>query len=424
MHHGGDLAATVDEREESAAIWLDAGANALPMASLWLAHLDRRGAAWKDTDVHFGADPLGSLARDGRLPRDLMKLSSEMAALARYTAERMPGSSAISVSTQPYHEAGGGAAQELGLAAATLAEYLRWLSESGLEASAAVKQIGLRLSVGPDIFSEMAKVRAMRLLWTAVFGAYGVERPRAAKIHCVGSRRTLTRQEPELNVLRQAEQAFAGICGTADWVSAWGWDRAAGRSSSAARRLARNSLLILREEAAVARTSDPSAGSYLVEVLTRELAGEAWELAQEIEADGGMRAALLSGSVAARLAETAATREAAFEGGGRSITGVSEFALGGTIHPSIEEPARAYQEEAHSRLERHRREYVGEELDEVEFSRHFVVEDLVARSRQGATLAELGLRLGSVEGAESMKPLPRLRDAEPFEAIAPRGEEE
>ena len=424
LHHGGDLANAFDDLGSGPArIWLDSGANALPMAALWIAYLDEPESTWQGTEIHFGADPLGSLARDGRLPRDLMKLSSEMAALARYAAEHMPGSTAISASSQPYHEAGAGAVEELGLLTATLTQYLRWLADSGLEAGAACGQIGLRLAVGPDIFSEMAKVRAMRLLWTAVLGAHRVNEPPAARIHCVGSRRTLTRQEPELNVLRQAEQAFAGICGTADWVSAWGWDRASGRSSSAATRLARNSLLILREEAAAARTVDPAAGSCLVEALTRELSDSAWELAQEIEAAGGMRTALLNGTIAERLARTATARAAAFEGGRRAITGVSDFAVDSGIGPPIEESAAAYQQEAHSRLEHHRRESAGRGLEEVEFSRHFVVEDLVARSRQGATLAELGLRLGSVEGAESMPLLPRLRDAAPYENVR-EGEEE
>ena len=307
-------------------LWVDPGANALPWAALYLASRRRQARDVADHVVHFGADPLGALAGDGKLPRDLMKLSSECAALTRYVAGNMPGSTALTISTAAYQEAGADRVLELAIMVVTLWESLRMLGESGLSADVVAPMASLRFAVGTRIFPEIAKLRAAHLLWRATLGAAGVADPPWAKLHAVGSRRPLTVTEPSLNVLRATEQIFIATCGGADAVSVWGFDSLDdGVSGPLARRLARSTGLVLEHEGRLGRVADPAAGSFYVEALTRRLCEEAWKLAQEIDAEGGMRRALVSGSLAERIEAAAELRAEAFASGEAAITGVTHY---------------------------------------------------------------------------------------------------
>lgn len=420
VHHGSDLALVLrglanDQPGTGCELWLDAGANFLPWAALWLADCQRRGRDPSLSTVHFGADPLAALAGDGALPRDLMKLSSEMAALARFCGGRLAGSSAIGVSTVAYHEAGANPAQELGFMVATWLDYVRRLGDSGLPADEVAPLTSLRIAVGPQVFPEIAKLRAARYLWIAAVRAAGVEDPPAARLHVVGSRRALAARAVELNLLRGCEQALAAFCGEADAVSVWGFDRVLGPSGSRARRLARNTPLILRHEGGLDRVEDPAAGSFLVESLTRRLAQEGWTLAQDIERRGGMSRCLLSGEVGRLVAASSEARSRAFATSRASVTGVTDFVLDQEAEPP---PSRfsvaTAAAEARHRLDRHRASWTVEGED-VSYSRDFVVEELLLRARRGDTLRELGARLGGRQGSESIEVLVCQRDAAPFE---------
>ena len=424
LHHGSDFVEAFGsvslENESGLDLWIDVGANVLPWATLWLAHCERSGVAPGDLRVHFGGDPLAALAADGELPRDLMKLSSEMAALARFAKRDLPGSSVAVISTTPYHDAGAGLVQELGLMVATLLEYLRGFADSGLSGEAASSVISLRFAIGSGVFPEIAKLRAARYLWRAALAACGVEDPPEPRLHAVGSRRTLSRREPGLNLLRATEQAFAAYCGGADAISLWGFDQAGGARGDLGRRLARNTPLILALEGRLDRVEDPAAGSYYVESMTRDLARRGWALAQSLERAGGMRRALLTGRIAEMLARTRAARAAAYATGEAGITGVTDFVLAGAAEPRPDSPgAEDLSAAARHRLEAHRASWAPGEAAETTYSRDFVVEELLARSRRGATLEELGRHLGGAAGAERLEPLEAIRDEALFEAGDP-----
>lgn len=314
---------------------------------------------------------------------------------------------------------------------ATLLEYLRGMADSGLDADSAAALISLRFAVGSRIFPEIAKLRAARCLWRAALGAVGVEGPAAVRLHGVGSRRSLAQREPELNLLRASEQAFVALCGTVDAVSSWGFDHALGTSGPLARRLARNTLLILGHEGRLRRVEDPAAGSFFVEAVTRELAEQGWVVAQEIERGGGMRQALLSGRIREMIASTAARRAKAFEAGEAAMTGVTEYVGGSEFSgedgsaPGQRSPVPGTTvEELRARLEAHRASWEAPGLGDVEYSRDFVVEEVVSRACKGETLHELSRRLGGPEGSEEIEPFALRRDAEPFESVEAVREED
>jgi methylmalonyl-CoA mutase len=276
-------------RLDLAPIVLDAGAEfAASAQTLLRLHPEVSG--------NLGADPIGWLARTGTS-------IGGAAELARQTAEQHPKLRSIMVDALPYHEAGGSDAQELGCALATAVAYLRELTGAGLDVDAAARQLEFRYAATVDQFLTIAKFRAARRLWARVVNVSGGT-DIAQRQHAVTSPAVLTRRDPWVNMLRGTVACFAAGVGGADAVTVLPFDSAIGQPDAFGRRIARNSQSILLEESTVASVADPAGESWYVETLTGDLAHAAWDVFTEIERAGGIRAALDSGMVAGRLAET------------------------------------------------------------------------------------------------------------------------
>ncbi len=356
-------------------LMLDAGGNALPLLKHLLAVAKKRSVAPAALRGTLTCDPLAALASDGSLPYSLDAARAVLVDLVR----NLEGTRllAAAVSTVPYHDAGASSPQELGYALATGVTYLRWLSDAGVSLDDASRRIGFVCSIGGDLFTEMAKLRALRACWAKVVAAGGgSDAAQNTTIHAVTSHRTKTQRDPWVNMLRATTEAFSAMAGGADSLTTTGFDEAIGPSDGFARRIARNVQIVLNEEAHVTQVADPAGGSYYVEALTDQLAREGWKVFQSIEAAGGMQAALLSGVVEKQIAEVAAKRIAAIRKRAVALTGVSEFANLG------EEP---------------------------------VVREPVAGSTMGNAVTQHA-------GAARMKPLPIRRNAEPFEALRTRSD--
>lgn len=275
----------------------------------------------------LGADPLGHEARTG----EVLELAGAVG-LAREAAAHWPGVRALAVDALPYHEAGGSAAEELGLSLATGVAYLRALTGAGsgssaLGVQAALGQLEFRYAATADQFLTIAKFRAARRLWARIAEACGAPEAGAQRQHAVTSPVMMTRRDPWVNMLRTTVACMAAGVGGADSVTVLPFDHELGLPDAFARRISRNTSTILLEESHLARVIDPAGGSYYVEQLTDELAHAAWEFFQEIEKAGGLAATLRSGLVADRLAATWAERSKKLAKRREPITGVSEFPL-------------------------------------------------------------------------------------------------
>jgi methylmalonyl-CoA mutase len=264
-------------------------------------------------------DPLANLARDGTLPGSLEGEFVEMAKRVR----EIP--SAVGISTVVYHDAGAHPIEELGLALATGLEYLRRLEKEGIEPREAAGRIVFRFAVDRDIFVEIAKLRAARLAWSRLLAACGAADAPPMRIHVETSSRSLSRRDPWTNMLRVTTEVFAAICAGADTIIAAPFDQALGVPEELGRRIARNTGRILREESHLGRVIDPAGGSWYVEELTQRLARGGWDEMREIEKEGGMARALLSGEIGRRVAESAEEREARLATRKLPVTGVSEY---------------------------------------------------------------------------------------------------
>ncbi len=288
----------------------------------------QRLAAWREAHpgrpVLLRLDPLARWQATGALPD---ALETTMAAAAG-TARAAAGGTVLECSAVPTHEAGGDAVQELAVLLASGVTWLRVLGEAGLALEDAVPLLRLRVAVGTRQFGEIAKLRAARRLWARLIESCGgAPQQRRVVLAAETSRRVLTRRDPWVNILRGTVGCFAAAVGGADTITVHPFDLLLRRGDAAARRLARNTQLVLREEGRLGHVLDPAGGSWHVESRTDDLCAAAWDLFREIERRGGLPAVLRDGwwqQEVAAVAEQAARRVATRRD---PITGVSEFPL-------------------------------------------------------------------------------------------------
>lgn len=259
--------------------------------------------------------------------------------LARAADARTEDVRAIVVDGADLHNAGATCAQELGLAAAAALDHVRALTAAGLSTAGALNQLTVRLAATDDQFLTLAKMRAWRTVWARVAQRLGAPEAGNAPVHAVMSLATTTQRDPWVNMLRNTVAAFGAGVGGADYVTTLEFDEALpagveGYSRAFARRIARNSQLLLLEESNLSRVVDPGAGSWHVESLTDDLARAAWGVLQDVERTGGFARGVSDETIGALLGEAADRRDAAVSRRARKLTGVNEF-------PNLAEPAIA-----------------------------------------------------------------------------------
>ena len=304
---------------ELAAVGLDAGLDG-PGAANALAVAAKGSPRAK---LMFHMDPISAFATAGGSPRAI----DEHIGLAANTAARhagaYPEASFFLASGAAVHEAGGSAGQELGFAAACVVAYAKAALDAGLSAEQALGRTVLGVCVDAEYFDALAKVRALRLIWASLSKAFEVEAP--ARIEARSSRRMLSARDPWPNLLRLTAAGFAGAVGGADAVVLDGFTRGIGRPDVFARRQARNTQLVLMEEANLGRVDDPAAGSWFLDARTRDLARAGWAEFQRIEGEGGVVAALKASAIQSRVGAARDALQAAFADGRAQRVGVTKF---------------------------------------------------------------------------------------------------
>ncbi len=303
------------------------------VAEALVAVAERRGGMLA-SGSSLGLDPVGEWARAGRIA-DLAHAAG-WAAQAAESGSASPGVRVFAVDAVRYADAGATEVQTLGWATATGVAYLRALAGAGIPVDAAAGLIGFCLPANADQFVTIAALRAARVMWARVVTASGGSQEAARQYqHAVTAIHTYSRRDPWVNLLRGSVAALAAGVAGADAVTVLPFDLVSGTVDSdgtLGRRLARNTQLLLLEESHLARSSDPAGGSFYVESLTEELASGGWRVLQEVEASGGIEAAIDSGVLAAAIDESWWSRLGALRTRSEPLTGVSEF-------PLLDEPA-------------------------------------------------------------------------------------
>ena len=389
----------------STPVALEAGAGFLPAAAMFAA------SGGPAAGSRLGADPLGTLAAYGTLPQGLPQALADMADLAAHTARHWPHVAAVTVDAGAYDTAGASESQTLAAAMATGVAYLRALAGAGMSLDDACGQIVFRLPLGPDQFFAIAKLRAARKLWSRIAEVAGAsEAARAARIDAVTANRNLAERDPYTNLLRTTLACFAAAVGGADSITVAPYDTALGPvSDDFARRIARNTQLLLKEESHLHRVMDPGGGAWFLEDLTSKLAQSSWALFQEIERAGGMADALTGALVASQIDATWAERQKNLARRRDPLTGVSEFPNLAEDLPEVPEPdVAAIRTELVARLS-------DQPISLPDAGQGERTAAAIQAIKEGVSLASLLAALGGT--ATTMQPLPRRRFGEAFEAM-------
>lgn len=414
-------------------LFLHAGAASLPAAALAGASFRARGTDLSRLRGSFGTDPLADALAGSTIPLD--EAYDRLAALTDWLESREPGDyrarSLVAWGVR-WREAGGTAVDELAYALGSAVQALRELEARGIDPRAAATRLLFGLAAGPQPLLEIAKLRAARLLWGRVCEACGFEDPPASMwIHA----RTLSRNQSGVdvhtNALRATNAALSAILGGCDSLTVLPFDGPLGLPAERARRLARNTQLILRDECRLDAVIDAAGGAHAVEALTAEVADEVWERFREIEMGGGLRRLLEAGEPQARVARAAQSQR-------QAVATRREILVGANQYPNPSEPSPVHRRPDHSELHRRRsaeiaayrgardtaavRAALGRleaiQADGVRRSRAERFEAAVETALAGATLGEL---MGTTSaGAPPFPGLAARRLAEDFEELRAR----
>ena len=288
-------------------VHLRVGADALPLAATYLTLARERGVKWENLTGSLAADPLGEWVETGLLSDGLGSLYDSLAEWTGWSEKYAPRLQTIGVDASIWGDAGGTAVHELAFALAAATEYLRALAERGVKPDIAGARMRFQFAVGPQFFTEIAKFRAWRPLWTRVLAAFGANETVGARatVHATTGRWNKTLLDAHVNMLRVTTEALSAVLGGCDSLHVAPFDEVTGVTDDFSRRIARNVHTLLAEEFSFTQTADPAGGSWYVEKLTDELARKAWALFQTIEARGGFAAALREGIPQKLIAEAA-----------------------------------------------------------------------------------------------------------------------
>ncbi|MDF1817589.1 MAG: methylmalonyl-CoA mutase [Immundisolibacteraceae bacterium] len=246
-----------------------------------------------------------------------------------YTAENMPRFNSISISGYHLQEAGANQALELAFTLADGKEYVKTALQAGMDVDSFAPRLSFFFAIGMNFYLEVAKLRAARLLWHRIMKEFEPANPKSLMLrtHCQTSGWSLTEQDPYNNVVRTTIEAMAAVFGGTQSLHTNALDEAIALPTEFSSRIARNTQLVIQEETHITDVIDPWAGSYMMEKLTQEMADNAWEIIEEVDALGGMTKAIDSGMPKLRIEECAAEKQARIDRGDDVIVGVNKYRL-------------------------------------------------------------------------------------------------
>ena len=229
----------------------------------------------------------------------------------------------LTIQAHEYSDAGASITQELAFTSAQLSEYLAKSPKLN------PNNIQISMGVSTHYFFEIAKYRALRILWAQLLKAYNKESV-SLSVRAQSSLRTTTLYDPHTNMLRNTSQCMSAAIGGANTININSFNALHAKEDDFGQRMSRNISLILKEEAHFNKVSDPSAGSYYIEHLTHKLSENAWKLFQEIEAKGGWLENVKTNAIQKMIQENAEQQEKDLQSGAKVL-------LGTNLYPNDEE---------------------------------------------------------------------------------------
>ncbi|WP_396160437.1 methylmalonyl-CoA mutase subunit beta [Flavobacterium sp.] len=256
-------------------------------------------------------DPIGQLCKDGNwfenLNSDIQKLN-EISKNSR--------SSFLNIQAGIYQNSGANMVQQLAYTLAHSNEYFNRISVIN-------QPITIEIAVGTNYFFEIAKLRALRLLFKTLATEYNHNFD--CHIIATPTKRNKTLYDYNVNMLRTTTECMSAILGGANAVSNLAYDAIYHKDNEFGDRISRNQLLILKEESYFDKVNNASDGAYYIESLTDQLAEKALELFKEIEANGGFITQLIEGTIQRKISESAQKEQALFNSGKEILLGTNKY---------------------------------------------------------------------------------------------------
>ena len=408
-------------------LYVYAGANAVPLLALVAAARRAAGEDMAEVRGIVGADPIGALAADGKLPASLDAYYDSLAAAARWATVNAPHLRTVFVRSDVYSNGGANDVQEVASVLATATAYLRALCERGLTIDEAASQIAFAFSMGANFFLQIAKLRAVRPLWAQIVGAFGGSaEAQKMRIHARPALFFKTIYDPYVNMLRNTTEIFSGVVGGIDSFESAPFDEPIRKGDEFSRRIARNVQIMLQEEFGLLQPIDPAGGSWAVETLTRQMKEKIWAEFQRIEKEGGIIAALRAGSLQESVAAVLAARL-------KNADLRRDRIVGNNMYPNMTETLLETRAEDTAALKAQRTADIDAYLSDIDVKHRdealaslrqaHSVDHAVEAALAGATIAELMTAVTEGNGAETVTAIAPHRWSERFEALRQRTEE-
>lgn len=325
-----------------------------------------------------------------------------------YASRHMPKFNSISISGYHMHEAGAPASLELAYTLADGLEYIRTGIKAGINIDDFAPRLSFFWGIGMNFLTEIAKMRAARLLWSVIVKGFHPKNPRsmALRTHCQTSGWSLTQQDPYNNITRTCVEALAAVLGGTQSLHTNSLDEAIALPTDFSARIARNTQLYIEKETGITHIVDPLGGSWYIESLTARMANEAWALMGEVEQLGGMTRAIESGIPKMRIEQAAAAKQARIDAGRDVIVGVNKYRIEEQPDFEIREVSNtAVREEQVQRLKKLKEERNPDEvtgalhaLTKAASGNDNLLEAAIEAARKRATLGEISEAMEKVFG--------------------------
>src|SRR5690606_11702039 len=266
---------------------------------------------------------IGNLARNGNWFTTLNNDFNQFENIVKSTKT-------FSIDASLYHNAGANMVQQLAYALAHANEYLNRIDNNSslrgifTESSNEKAEVIFNMSVGSNHFFEIAKIRALRLLWTTLISEYKFNID--CHIYTSPTKRNKTLYDYNTNMLRTTTECMSAILGGSDTICNLPYDAIYHKSNEFGNRIARNQLLILKHESYFDKVNNPADGAYYIETITNQLAEKALELFKNIEANGGFVKQLKEGTIQRKIKESADKEQQQFNAGDIVLTGTNKHA--------------------------------------------------------------------------------------------------
>lgn len=339
-------------------------------------------------------------------PKPSMKIIAD---IFEYTSANMPKFNSISISGYHMQEAGATPEIELAYTLADGLEYIRTGIQTGMKIDDFAPRLSFFWAIGMDHFTEIAKMRAGRMLWAKLIKTFAPQNPKsmALRTHCQTSGWSLTAQDPFNNVARTGIEAMAAAFGGTQSLHTNALDEAIALPTDFSARIARNTQIFLQEETLITKTVDPWAGSEELEELTYRIAEKAWKLIMEVEDLGGMTKAIEKGIPKMRIEEASARKQASIDSGEDTIVGVNKYQLSkeeqiNTLEVDNDAVRRSQIEQLNEIKQRRDQEAVKEALEALTIAaktgKGNLLDLAVKAAKERATLGEISFALEKVFG--------------------------